>query len=129
MFYTFEQRGRRNLIAEHYVCIEADSLEEANERAIEFEISFEAIDSSFNPKWDRATDPSLLTERPELNGEALEELSYEDYIIVYKDDNLRSSMAILPENEHDPHFIEESMTVPYTSSPYIFFSYMPLTTT
>lgn len=102
MFYTFEQRGRRSLIAEHYVCIEADSLEEANERAIEFEISFEALDSSFRPKWDRATDPSLLTERPELNGEALEELSYEDYIIVYKDDNMKSTLAYELEDEYDP---------------------------
>lgn len=102
MFYTFEQKGRRNLIGEHYVCIEGDTLDEVNERAVEFEISFNAVDQNFRPKWEPATDPELLREFPELNGERLEDFRYEEYIIVYKDDNMKSTLACPLEDEYDP---------------------------
>ena len=137
MFYTIIQEADRTggWRGERFVSFEADSQEEANDRAIWFGIDFGEMVERRHGETRRWTwyRNSCGTASPEIARVALPRARSEniegEWTIVYKDDNLRSSMAVLPENEHDPHFIEESMAVPYTASPYIFFSYMPLTTT
>ena len=131
MFYTLLQSeqpggGWRN---ERFVCFEADSREEAIQRAEWFGIDMTEMmeDRRWpSPRWSwylascgKPTPQIARIEIAEARGQGLAG----EWIIVYLNGNLKSSLAIPFENEPDPYAVVS--TPVNTASTYIFSSYMP----
>lgn len=88
--------GRFN--SERFVCFEVNSTEEAEERATWFGINLAEIDNGASRRWWWYSNRRTYT-RPEISGHPVEELDRwghrgEGWVIVYRNGNLRSSMAL-----------------------------------
>jgi len=88
MFYTFRHNNSGGYFKGHYVlvCVECDSLEDANDQAELNGISFGMFGSCecCGPRWSRAWDEDSLTETPTHYGDPLSE-SRDSWVIHYKD--------------------------------------------
>jgi hypothetical protein len=131
MFYTMLQEYDWNGVwrGERFICFEANSMEEANERAEWYGIDMaEMIEDRRHPalRWswylESCGKPTAQIARYEI-AEARRNGIEGDWIIVYLNGNLKSSLAIPFEDEPDPYAVE----VVNTASTYIFDSYMPYT--
>ena len=89
MFYTFIQNNSGGFwIGPHFVCVECDSLEEANQIAQSHGVYFDGVKNGKDcgccgSRWERARWVDYLTEEPTYYGSPLKE--EKDYKIVYKD--------------------------------------------
>lgn len=117
MFYTFVQsRVRGNFKGDRLLCVEADTWEEANERAIYFGLNLGVQECPCCPVRWRAATPSnpRPNSQPWWDGHLLNERYGRDYgdtfTVLYKDDNLFSSGSLNLERE-----IEEFDDVPEAS--------------
>jgi len=87
MFYTFRQNNSGgSFIGPVLVCVECDSLEDANDQAENNGITFGMFRSCecCGPRWSTAYDQSDLTETPTHYGDPLSE-SGKSWVIYYKD--------------------------------------------
>ena len=95
MFYTFVQssvEGRTH--GEVLVCIQADSFQEANERATYYGLNLDVQECPCcNPRWTSARSDRLLEPSPRFRGELLS-IFQVPWVIFYKNDNMRSSLAV-----------------------------------
>ena len=129
MFYTMIQEGNSSGAwrGERFICFEANDMEEAKQRAEWFGIDMTEMveDRRYATRrwsWYLAScgKPTPQIARVEI-ADARREGIEGDWIIVYLNGNLKSSLAIPLENEPDPYAVE----VVNTTTPYIFSSYMP----
>lgn len=96
MFYTLIQTEQPDggWDGERFVCIEADSREEANQRAEWFGIDLGATDENGYNRWEWHR-PGMGTGYPRLTDHHIETTWYHGgWVIVFKDDNIKSSFAI-----------------------------------
>jgi hypothetical protein len=106
MYYIAIQNADSNVwIGERFACFEADSQEEANERAEWYGIDFNERFGRYQShtwEWHRT---SCGIRIPAINSTPLEECPHVytgAYVIVYKNGNLKSSLAI-PLNREPDH--------------------------
>ena len=96
MFYTLIQNQLPDggWLGERFVCFEADSREEANQRAEWFGIDLGATDENGYNRWEWHR-PGLGTTYPKLTDHRLETTYHVGgWVIIFKDDNIKSSMAV-----------------------------------
>lgn len=99
MFHVFEQSTYENpnpVIREKFVCIEADTAEEADTRAEWFGLDFSGEDSV----WCRSCS-CCFTDQPEIVGRPPETVDYDDWVIVYRDGNMKSSFGMREQESED----------------------------
>lgn len=87
MFYTFRQNNSGGYFyGPVLVCVECDSLQDANDQAERNGICFGMIGSCecCGPRWSTAWDEESLTETPTYYGDPLSESQY-SWVIHYKD--------------------------------------------
>ena len=106
MFYTFEQfdGDDRRLIKERYVCVEGDSSEEILQRAEWFGIDFSASTEDDYRCWSQLGDRGIKP-CPMLGRTRLEDIEWDQWIIVYKNGNLKSNTAVPLDMEPDMSFL------------------------
>ena len=106
MYYIAIQNADRAVwIGERFACFEADSQEEANERAEWYGIDFEETFGMWSSKKWEWHHTSCGIEVPMINNVLLENcpsMYSGAYVIVYKNGNLKSSLAV-PLNREPDH--------------------------
>ena len=96
MFYTFRQNNSGGVFAGPvYVCVEADTLEEANSRGEDSGfIYFDGVTddrdcSCCGDRWTRAYFVDDFTESPTYCGKPLTDVAYGDYAIIYRNGTIK----------------------------------------
>jgi len=92
MFYTFRQNNSGGVFAGPvYVCVEADTLEEANSRGEDSGfIYFDGVSdcSCCGDRWTRAYFVDDFTESPTYCGKPLR-CAHGDYVIIYRPETIK----------------------------------------
>lgn len=97
MFYTFQQNNSGGRFrGPQYVCVEANSLQEAEERFDELDLDRSYCECC-GPRWPTAWDEDELTETPTVYGEPLESRQGE-WLVYYLNGEMRSNLQV-PEGE------------------------------